>query len=421
MKRVLAVVLVLTLALALVGCGAKTAAPTPDQPKQDEKVTITFWHTYNTDGPETKALNEVVIPAFQAKYPNITVKAQVMPYDGLHDNLVTAVSGGALPDVMRMDIIWTPEFAKLGALVQVDNLPGFSDIKGQVFPGPLSTNFYKGHYYGVPLDTNTQVAVYNKDLLKLAGLTEPPKTLDEVKQMAQQIKGQKDKWGLALGGPGPWQTLPWFWSAGGQVTDDQFTTASGYLNSDQSVAALQWIIDMKNAGLVGPSFLGGKPDPWGGFKGGNYAAISDGPWFFTIIGKDMGDKVVGTPMPAGPGGSVSVVGGENIVIFKTSKHQEAAWKFVQFMLSDEAQNAMAKVGQMPVTQSASNSDVMKSITYFAPYVTQLATAKPRTVSPNWPKIEKVLSDGFESAIRGKSTAKKALDDAAKQIDTLLAQ
>jgi len=421
MKRIIAVVLGLTLMFSLAGCGSKAAAPTTDQPKQDEKVTITFWHTYSTDGPENKALNEVVVPAFQAKHPNITVKAQVMPYDGLHDNLVTAVSGGALPDVMRMDIIWTPEFAKLGALVQVDNLPGFSDIKSQVFPGPLSTNLYKGHYYGVPLDTNTQVAIYNKDLLKLAGLTDPPKTLDEVKQMAEKIKGQKDKWGLALGGPGPWQTLPWFWSAGGQVTDDQFTKASGYLNSDQSVAALQWLIDMKSAGLIGPSLLGAKPDPWGGFKAGNYAAISDGPWFFPIIAKDMGDKVVGAPMPAGPGGSISVVGGENVVLFKTSKHQEAAWEFVKYLLSDEAQTAMAKVGQMPVTQSASQSDVMKAVPYFAPYVTQLATAKPRTVSPNWPKIDKVLSDSFEAAIRGKSNAKKALDDAAKQIDALLAQ
>ncbi|MGE5591681.1 MAG: extracellular solute-binding protein [Bacillota bacterium] len=420
MRRFLSVALVFALVTALAGCGSKPAGQTA-QPKQDEPVTLTFWHTYNTDGPETKTLNEVVIPAFEAKHPNIKVKAQVMPYDGLHDNLVTAVSGGAVPDVMRMDIIWTPEFAKLGALTQMDNLAGFGDLKGQVFAGPLSTNFYKGHYYGLPLDTNTQVAIYNRDLLKAANVVEPPKTLDELKALAEKFKGQKDKWGFALGGPGPWQTLPIFWSAGGRVTDEQFTKASGYLNSDASVKALQWIIDMKYAGLMGPSLTGGKPDPWGGFKGGNYASIIDGPWFFAIMGKDLGDKMVGAPIPAGPGGSTSVVGGENVVIFKTSKHQEAAWEFVKYLLSDEAQTAMAKVGQMPVTQSASNSDVMKSVAYYAPYVTQLATAKPRTVSPNWPKIEKVLSDSFEAAIRGKSTAKAALDDAARQIDALLAQ
>lgn len=394
--------------------GAATTAPTP-APTTSEPVTITFWHTYNTDGPENKQLLDVIIPAFQKKYPNITVDSVVMPYDGLHDQLVTAVSGGGLPDIMRMDIIWTPEFAKVGALVPVDDLPGFNDIKGQVFPGPLSTNIYQGKYYGVPLDTNTQVLVYNKDLVP-----EAPKTLDDVRKAAEALKGQKDKWGLALGGAGPWNVLPWFWTAGGNVTDDNFTKASGILNSDASVAALQWLVDMQNDGLLGPSTLGGKPDSWGGFKGVNYGMLSDGPWFFPIIARDMGPQIQGVPMPTGPGGSISVIGGENLVIFKSSKYTDAAWTFAQYLLSDEAQIAMATTGQMPVTRSASQSQVMKDVPYFGSYVTQLGTAKPRTVSPNWPKIEKILTNAFEAALRGTSTVKEALDGAAAQIDPLLA-
>ena len=69
---------------------------------------------------------------------------------------VTAVAGGGLPDVMRMDIIWTPEFAALGALTEVDGMPGFDQIKTSVFAGPLATNAYKGKYYGVPLDTDKE-------------------------------------------------------------------------------------------------------------------------------------------------------------------------------------------------------------------------------------------------------------------------
>ncbi len=394
--------------------GAATTGPTV-APTTSEPVTITFWHTYNTDGPENKQLLDVIIPAFQKKYPNITVDSVVMPYDGLHDQLVTAVSGGGLPDIMRMDIIWTPEFAKVGALVAVDDLPGFSDLMSQVFPGPLATNIYQGKYYGVPLDTNTQVLVYNKDLVP-----EAPKTLDDVRKAAEALKGQKDKWGLALGGAGPWNVLPWFWTAGGNVTDDNFTKASGILNSDASVAALQWLVDMQNDGLLGPSTLGGKPDSWGGFKGVSYGMLSDGPWFFPIIAKDMGPQVQGVPMPTGPGGSVSVIGGENLVIFKSSEHADAAWTLAQYLLSDEAQIAMAETGQMPVTRSASQSQVMKDVPYFAPYVTQLETAKPRTVSPSWPKIEKILTNAFEAALRGTSTVKEALDGAAAQIDPLLA-
>ncbi len=324
-----------------------------------KQATITFWHTYNTDGPETKQLNDVVIPAFERYCPNITVKAVVQPYPGLHDQLVTAVAGGGVPDVMRMDIVWTPEFAKLGALSEVDGLSGFDQIKSSVFPGPLATNAYQGKYYGVPLDTNTQVLIYNPKII-----AQPPTTLDDLKAAAIAAKG-KDVWGLGLGGDGSWNLLPWIWTLGGQVTNPDYTKATGYLDSPQTVAALQWLIDLKSAGGAGPSITGGKPDSWGGFSGGNYGMVVDGPWFFPAVGAAMGAKAA--TLPTGPGGSISVVGGENLVIFKSSPNQEADWAFSRFLLSDEAQEDMAAVGQMPVTSSASSSAAMTSVDYYAPY------------------------------------------------------
>ena len=396
---------------------AASAAPTADTTCAGGKTaTITFWHTYNTDGAEDKQLTGVVIPAFERLCPNITVDAVVMPYDGLHDTLVTAVAGGGLPDVMRMDIIWTPEFAKLGALTALDAMPGFDAIQGSVFPGPLATNIYQGKYYGLPLDTNTQVLVYNKALVPTA-----PTTLDEVRAAAEALKGQKDTWGLALGGDGPWNVFPWFWTAGGEVTNEDYSKASGFLDSDASVTALQWLVDMQNDGLLGPSSIGKKPDSWGGFKAGNYGMMADGPWFFPIIGAEMGPDVVGARMPTGPGGSISVVGGENLVTFATSPNQEADWAFSQFMMSDEAQQAMATVGQIPASRDAAASAAVTSVPYLAPFMAQLETARPRTVTPVWPQLDKILTDAFDAALRGTKTASQALHDAAAAIDPLLVQ
>lgn len=418
--------------LLLAACGGPGASPSStagagsDEPTESEaastecaggaEATITFWHTYNTDGPENQQLTDKVLPAFADACPNITVDAVVMPYDGLHDQLVAAVSGGGLPDVMRMDIIWTPEFASLGALVEMDGLPGFAELKDQVLPGPLATNAYQGKYYGIPLDTNTQVLVYNTDLVP-----EAPTTLDELREVAEGLKGQPDTWGLALGGAGPWNVFPWFWTAGGTVTNEDYTQASGYLDSEESITALQWLVDMQNDGLLGPSTLGRDPDSWGGFKAANYAMLSDGPWFFPIIGAEMGDNVVGAPLPEGPGGSISVVGGENLVIFSTSTQQEAAWAFSQFMLSDEAQSLWAEVGQLPVTQSGLESDAVTSVDYFAPYVEQLQTAQPRTVVPAWPQVEQILTDAYTAALSGSKTVEQALTEAAAQIDPLLSE
>ena len=64
-----------------------------------------------------------------------------------------------------------------------------------------------------------------------------------------------------------------------------------------------------------------------------YATILDGPWMFAIFaGAYPNFKLAGSPVPAGPGGSVSVVGGEDIVMTKSSKNKAAAAEFIRFML-----------------------------------------------------------------------------------------
>jgi multiple sugar transport system substrate-binding protein len=422
-RKLLALVCALSVVFLAACSGSKPADTKSAAPaaKAEEPVTITFWHTYNTDSNENKMLTETVIPAFQKKYPNITVKSVVQPYDGLHDSLVTAAASGTAPDVMRMDIIWTPEFAKLQALEALDAYPGFGDLKKAVFPGPLATNVYKGKTYGLPLDTNTQVLVYNNDLLKQAGLTAAPKNADELIKYMSAFKGKDGQYGVALNSASTWQLLPFFWTLGGKLTNDDYSKATGFLNGDASVKAVSTLYDWYKQGLLAPTMTGGQPDTWTGFKGGKYGAILEGPWAFPSLLNDMKDKMKGGVIPTGVAGSISVVGGENVVMFKSSKNKEAAWKFIQYMLSDEYQTAMAKTGQMPVTESASTSAVMKETAYYADFVTQLKTAMPRTPVPAWSKIDKILGDTFEAIFRGQAQVKPALDKAAADIDALLGQ
>lgn len=409
-------VAIATMGLLLAGCsgGGGTGSAGGDPCTSDTPTEITFWHTYSTDGPENKQLTDTVLPEFAKECPGVTVDSVVMPYDGLHDQLIAAVSGGGLPDVMRMDIIWTPEFADLGVLAPVDDLDGYADIAASVLPGPLSTNEYDGAHYGLPLDTNTQVFVYNDKLIDT-----PPTTFAELTDVAESLKGQGVS-GLALGGSGPWNVLPWFWSAGGAVTNDDYTKASGYLDSQDSIDALQWLVDFQNDGLLGASSTGGSPDSWGGLTAGNYAALSDGPWLIAALQSDMDGALQAAAIPAGPGGSISVVGGENLVMFASSQKQAAAWAFEKFMLGDFAQSAMAETGQIPVTQGGLKSDAVTSVPYLAAYVDQLQTAQARTPVAKWPQIDVILTDAFGAALTGSKTAKDALTDAAAQIDGLLA-
>src|SRR5690606_36046300 len=102
------------------------------------------------------------------------------PYDEFRKKLLTSMAGGTAPDLIRADIAWVPEFAELGALARLDEvMPDFDDYAGKVFPGPLSTNLWKGNYYGLPLDTNTRLLLWNKQMYEAAGLSEPPATIEE--------------------------------------------------------------------------------------------------------------------------------------------------------------------------------------------------------------------------------------------------
>ena len=250
-----------------------------------------------------------------------------VPYDDLHQKLITAAAGGNLPDVVRSDIGWVPELAKLGVLERLDTaMPDFTTIADKVFPGTLATNRYKGGYYGLPLDTNTRVQMYNADALGKAGLTTPPKTFDELRALADKLSG-KGVMAFADGGLGGWNVLPWIWSAGGDITDPEYTKSTGYLNAPASVAGVQLLFDLYQKGQLGKGVLGGTgsvPTDQGLAKG-QYATILDGPWMYPIFAGSFPEfKLQVAPVPAGAGGSVSVVGGEDVVVMKSSANRELA-------------------------------------------------------------------------------------------------
>ncbi|MCJ7622126.1 MAG: extracellular solute-binding protein, partial [Anaerolineaceae bacterium] len=143
---------------------ADTAAPEVVVPQAETTeevesiVTVSFWHNYNEESPENEMLTKTLIPLFEEANPGIKIESLSVAYPDFRTKLMTAIAGGVAPDLIRVDIIWVPEFADMGALAALDEImPDFDEYAEQVFPGPLSTNYWNGHYYGLPLDTNTKV------------------------------------------------------------------------------------------------------------------------------------------------------------------------------------------------------------------------------------------------------------------------
>ena len=394
---------------------APAAAPTAAPP---EPVTITYWHTMSD--PETAQL-ENVVAAFEAANPGTTVETTRYAYDDFKPALLTSLAGGEAPDTARMDIAWVSEFADQDALQQLDGvMPDFEAISAGTFPGPLSTNFWQGHYYGLPQNTNTQVLLWNADSFSAAGVSAPPATVDEFAEVACALSdAASETYGYALGGTYFWAPAPIFYTMGGQIVDEGITTATGYVNGPESVAAFTLLKDLYDRGCISPNLLGGGIGTADGHATGRYAMIIDGPWMVDIYKGTYPDFEVNfATIPNGSGGTTSsVVGGEDVVIFADSTEQEAAMKWAAFLLSPESQKMMAKVGVIPTLSSLIGDPSLPD--YFGVFLDQLTTAQARVPHPKWSDMDNAVNNAFQRMLRGDQTPQQALDQAADEIYALL--
>ncbi len=401
---------------------ASTSAGASTGTDNGASVTLTFWGTYGNGGnkAQTDVLNGTIIPAFEKAHPNVKINYVDIPYDSLLQKLETSAAGGQLPDLIRSDINWVPKFASLGVFAKLDGMPDFDKLASDTYPGSLATTKWQGHYYGLPLDTNTRVMISNPQALASAGITAPPSTFDELKADAAALKAKKVAVFADKGLQG-WTLLPWIWSGGGDITNADLTKATGYLNSPQNVATLQMLVDMYKAGEIPNLLIGntGATSTQDGLPKGTYATILDGPWMHDIWAAQYPKfQPTYSPVPAGSGGSISVVGGEDIVMTTASKHQDAAEQFIAFTQTADYQIAMAKTGQMAVVKSLDDQEAA-AVPYFAPYIKQLQTAKPRPAVPDAPQIDTALQNDLTPAFQGNTSVQAALDKAARDIDPLL--
>lgn len=388
-----------------------------------EPVTLTFWGTYGNGGNKTQtdALSKIIVPAFEKANPGITIKYVDIPYDSMLKKLTTSAAGGVLPDLVRADLGWVPKLGALGVLAPLDTaMSDFAKLSGDTYPGSLATNKWGDHYYGLPLDTNTRVLITNPKTLAAAGISRPPATFEELKAAAPALAATKTSV-FADGGLQGWNVYPWIWSAGGEITSPDVTKATGFLDSAESVSAVQMLVDLYKQGAIPNLIIGNKgaTQTSDGLPKGKYSSILDGPWMTGVwSGQYPNFKPLYSPVPAGAGGSISVVGGEDIVMSASSKHQDAAMKFIRFTQTADYQLAMAKTGQMSVVKSLDSQEA-SLVPAFAPFIAQLQTAKTRPAVPQASQIDTVLQNELTKAFQGTESVKDALSKAASQIDPLL--
>jgi multiple sugar transport system substrate-binding protein len=433
--------LVATAAVALLATactGTSNAPQASDDATKD--VTITFWHGWSAPS-EVAAIN-ANIKAFEAKHPNIHVKA----VGNINDDKIKQAlrAGGAnAPDVVSS--FTTDNVGTFCASNVFSDLKPFLEKSGvdldKTFPKALQDyTQFEGKRCTLPLLNDAYGLYYNKDAFKAAGIAEPPKTLSEFDAAAKKltkVKGDSfSQLGFMPNFHGYESTTTHFaaqWNA-------TYFTADGKSNLAADPAFAKMLSWQKN--LV--TQLGGFAklekyratfgDEWGAknpFHTGQVAMAIDGEWRLGMAkeaGVTFDIGVAPFPVPDDQADSYGkgYLSGTIIGIASTSQKQNAAWELVKYMTTDtDAVVSFANaIHNVPSTLDALKSPKLDADPSFRTFleIAQHPKSSTTPASPNGGAYQLTLQDFGFAHESGKATDLAAgLAKTDQQIDKDLAQ
>ncbi|WP_340380446.1 extracellular solute-binding protein [Streptomyces sp. SS7] len=417
-RGIAATALMASLALAATACGGDDSG----SDNSSGPVTLTWWDTSNAtnEAPTYQAL----VKEFEAANKNIKVKYVNVPFDQAQNKFDTAAGASGAPDILRSEVGWTPAFAKKGYFLPLDGTEALTD-QAKFKPNLIEQAKYDGKTYGVPFVTDTLALVYNKALFAKAGITEAPKTWDDLKKAAATVKAK-------TGVDGYWGSTQAYYAQTflyGEGTDTVDVAAKKItVDSDAAKKAYgTWLSLFDGKGLhKADTTADAYAHIQDAFVNGKVAAIIQGPWEITNFYKgsafkDKANLGIAT-VPAGSTGKAGApTGGHNLSVYAGSDkaHQAAALKFVNFMTSAKSQSTIAlKNSTLPTRDDAYTAEV-KADPGIAGYGTVLAAAQPRPALPEYSSLWGPLDTELPKIAGGKETLDQGLSTAETAIAKLV--
>jgi multiple sugar transport system substrate-binding protein len=385
---------------------------------------IEFWGL----GREGEVVADL-IPEFERRNPGIHVTLQQIPWIAAHEKLLTAHVGEATPDLAQMGNTWIPEFVAVDGLADLGKFAQASKTidggRGD-FPGVWATNVVDGVLYGIPWYVDTRVMFYRSDVLAAVGYPQFPRTWSAWMDAMTRIQRERRcRFGILM----PTNEFE-------PIEVIALSNGATLLNADGTRGAFQepafreafdFYVDIFHRGLAPVVANTQVANLYQQFSQGEFAMHITGPWnvgeFKRRLPPEMEGKWATAPLPArdasAPTG-ISTPGGASLVIFKASRHKQAAQKLIEF-LSEPAQQVrfFELTGDLPARRSAWTAPALANDPYFPAFRTQLERVVPLPKVPEWEQIANSIFEHGESAIRRASTTSAALADLDRTTDDIL--
>jgi ABC-type sugar transport system permease subunit/ABC-type glycerol-3-phosphate transport system substrate-binding protein len=376
-------------------------------------------------GTEGKKIGELA-QEFEARHPGTKVVVQAIPWGAAHEKLITAVAGETTPDVCQLGSTWVSEFETMKVLLPLNSFLQKSSLKpDQFFEGSWKINSIGDELYGIPWYVDTRVLFYRKDLLSQIGFSEPPKTWDELVEVCQKLAvdldkdGKKDRYGISLPIRDSGLLAMFIWQNGGQILSEDYTSSN--IESPAVAEALEFYADFFKKELT-PRELAAGTDIYNAFDKGFLPMFISGPWMLRELHEQLphldGKWSVAT-LPKKKA-FTSFVGGSSLVIFKSTKKAELAWKFIEFLSEPQIQVQWYQLTEdLPSVRASWQDPYFNKLDMVKVFGRQLDDARSFPSIPQWEEIAEVMNNGMERAIFQKESVQEVLQKMGSQIEKIL--
>lgn len=310
---------------------------------------------------------------------------------------------------------------------------------GDFLPSIMKAFTYNNMLYGLPHFAATQILYYRPDLLKKAGLEDPPKTWADFLASCAKLQAPGKPCTAMRGKPGTSENI-WYWTQifygyGGSYFKNFPSDLTPTINSLQAVEALTVYAELLNKYGIPGSVSASYDEVVVAMQQGNIAiAVEGAPLAGRILDPKL-SKVVGklgfAVPPAGPKGRFAPFAAQGYGINGASKNKEAAAAFIAWSTSKET---MKKIALESTYLAVTRGSIWKDKEYrakhdydfgFGSFATAYegalreASVVYRVPIKEFREIGDRVGTALQEAVVGKRTPQQALDGAQKDVEALM--
>ena len=401
--------------------------------RAEEQVTLKIW---DTAAPLRDPFREIIFDKFEKENPGLKVEYEGIPWGQFMEKVVTSISAGTAPDVIRFG--FAPRFAAKGMLAPLDEyIEGADGInRDDYINGALNAAYiWEGKTYALPHNLVPYGVFYNLDILEKEGAS-IPQTFEEFVDLARKLTKKDDKGEVIQRGlqvsEYPDYMLLFLYNRGARDVDQYNHDVKEFiLNSPEGVQGLTDIAELYKEGVAisaqnEQAFVTGYTAMW-------VTQSNDAFMFRPEAYPEFRFAFSLLPAPESASPVLTGVCRDGTFIPVTTKKKDLAWKLAKAYSSNEATALLyqGKYGTLPPfadildTPPATSAYEIYQKDPFLIQLSEIATGGQPMLSPihHWhtegEEIGTIMGEEFGAAIRDMKSPQEALDDMAKRVNAIL--